>query len=244
MKTITTTTLALLTIVGLLAAGCAESETSDGPAPSYLADTWGITTSGFDGWDGTQFVIEDDGTAVATGEGVIHVDGLGSQTMRIEEQVEPQSRGGVTTVYITEAGGAQDEIYLSYDPVLGHLGFGDETIEMGVDLQPDGAFRVWRYRPETDIEETIIDRTDALGSYQYVEAAGGLADDSPYLLLMAFTLGQSPVYEARGILGHGYVDEAGAGTPAACDAFRVFCDCVACYARDGVGCTPCPKLDP
>ncbi len=238
-------TIALLALLAApLGLGCAEDEASGDPATNYLASTWGITTSGFEGWDGTQFVIEDDGIAVATGEGTIHVEGLGSQTLRIEEQVEPQSLGGQTTVFIAEQEGEQDEIYLVYDPVLGRLGFGDETIEMGVDAQPDGSFRVWRYRVATMVEETIVERTDALGSYQHVLANGGLEGDSPYLLLMAFALGQSPVYEARGILGHGYVDEAGASTPVACTLFRTFCDCVACYALDGAGCAACPTLEP
>ncbi len=236
-------TLPRVALLGLTAAlfapGCAEDEPPDDPVGVYLSETWGITVSGFAGWDGSQFEIREDGTAVARGEGIIHVEGLGSKAVSVDEEVAPQSRGGVTTLVIGEQDG--DVVYLSYDPVLGRVAFGDLTTEMGVDANPDGTFRVWRFSDELEADETLA-TTDGVGSYQHVEANGGLEDDSPYLLLMAFVLGQSPVYEARSTAPTGTGDIE-AGTPVACDLFRELCECVACHAKDGVGCDACPTLE-
>lgn len=232
---------ALAAVAALLGLSCAEDDPPPrDPVAAWLADTWGITTSGFEGWDGTQFEVLDDGTAVARGEGTIHVEGLGSEAVTIDEEVEPQSRGGATSVFLGVPG-SEDALYVRFEPVRTRLAFGDASVELGVDANPDGTFHVWRHVRDSDTEETLA-VTDGPGVYQHVEANGGLEDDSPYLLLMAFVLGQSPVYEARVLVSQGVEDVA--SPPVPCAAFEAFCNCVACHAKDGLDCTPCPTLDP
>ncbi len=231
----------LLGLLGLLAAllsSCAEDEQTPDPTRAYLSDTWGITLTGFEGLSSDRFEIREDGTAVTRGEGTIRVDALGTRALAVDEEVAPQSSGGATTAIIAEAGG--DISYLSYEPMIGRLAFGDLTTEMGIDANPDGTFRVWRFSDALEADETIA-TTDGVGSYQHVEANGGLEDDSPYLLLMAVALGHAPVYEARVWVRDG--TQAVASSLVACETFKAFCDCVACHALDGVGCDACPTLD-
>lgn len=245
MKKATATRLALLTLLALsvtvLASSCAEDEPAADPLWDHLAQNWGITLSGFAGLDSEQFEVLDDGTAVTRAEGTLHVEALGSMQIAIDERVAPQSLGGATTVVL--AGPGEDNIvYLAFEPVTNRLIFGDLTNEMGVDANPDGTFRVWRFDQATEEDETIA-VTDGVGSFQHVEANGGLEDDAPHLLLMGFVLGHLQLFEARST-NYKNPGTIMAGTPVACDVFPALCDCVACYALDGAGCTPCPTLDP
>lgn len=251
--TIQTPFAPLLTLACCLAlSGCASDDDTSPAEPedlvrAHLIDTWGISTSGFDTWDGTQFEFAADGTATAFGEGTIHVRGLGAADVIVTEIVEPASAGGMTTLHVSLADGSSERTF-EYVPEWGGIAFGGEEDGVAIDANPDGTYDVFTYDetfPFLEGEPTSAPVTveDGVEALWYLREYGDIETASPYVFLFAFALAHSPAYEARFQVKCNMNTSSIAAQPAVCDVFKDFCDCAACFVLGRAGaCEFCPEL--
>ncbi len=213
----------------------ATGDTGEETVQEYLKQKWGIRVTGFtEHWDTLE---TEDGTIIATGSGKISVDGLGESELSTETIISPMALGGDTTLFVSNTDGS-DSRYFLYNTVQNYITFGDLEQGVAVSKNPDGTYDLWTFAGES--QDNIVTVSDGYEALQVVEQYNGFKDISPYILLMAFAVAQTPAtLESRLAID---CDDT-AAEPAVCDIFREFCDCAACLVLDRDGaCDPCPKL--
>jgi hypothetical protein len=228
-------TMSSLVLVAALAS-CADSTADTGDDQtlgSYLKDKWGIVVGDF---SVDAFIVDDDGTQVLIDEGVITVDGLGSQELSTMTIIDPVASGGQVSFFVSNTD-LSDERYFLYDPVENYVTIGDLTRGVAVSKNPDETYDVWAFDGEAmDQFLTVPNGYEAL---RLVEQYNDFKAISPYIMLMAFAVAHTTVPEAR--IPTSCSDTA--VSPPVCEIFKEFCDCAACLVLDRQGaCDPCPGL--
>lgn len=235
MRLKTSKYISSLILVAALAS-CADNTADTGgdqALGSYLKDKWGIVVSDF-GVDA--FIVDDDGTQTLIDEGVITVDGLGSQELSTMTIIDPVASGGQVSFFVSNTD-LSDERYFLYDPVENYVTIGDLTRGVAVSKNPDDTYDVWAFDGEAmDQFLTVPNGYEAL---RLVEQYNDFKTISPYIMLMAFAAAHTTVPEAR-VPIHCYDT---AVSPPVCEIFKEFCDCAACLVLDRQGaCDLCPDL--
>ena len=228
-----------LTMVAALSAcsGGGASDTvdtgGDQTLAGYLKDKWGIVVSGFDGY---VFLVGDDGTQLLADDGVITVDGLGSQEVSTETIISPASQGGQISFFVSNAD-LSDERYFLFDQVENYVTIGDLTRGVAVSKNPDDTYDVWAFDGEAmDQFSTVANGYEAL---KLVEEYNDFKTISPYIMLMAIAAAHTTLPESRIPMTCGDT----ALSPPVCEIFKEFCDCAACLVLDRRGaCDLCPEL--
>ena len=199
----------------------------------YLKDKWGIAVSDF---SVDVFLVGDDGTQVLVDDGVITVDGLGSQEVSTETIISPASQGGQISFFVSNAD-LSDERYFLFDQVENYVTIGDLTRGVAVSKNPDGTYDVWAF--DGDAMDQFLTVPNGYEALKLVEQYNDFKSISPYIMLMAFAVAHTTVPEARIPTACGDT----AVSPPVCETFKEFCDCAACLVLDRQGaCDPCPQL--
>jgi len=188
-------------------------------------------------FDNADLLVGDDGTQLFIDEGVITVEGLGSQEVSTEVIVSPVSQGGQVSLFVSNLD-LSDERYFLFDEVENYITIGDLTRGVAVSKNPDDTYDVWAFDGEAmDSFSTVPNGYEAL---KLVEQYNEFKTISPYLLLTAFAAAHSTRLEARGGL---ICQWNTAAAPPICEIFKEFCDCAACLVLDRQGaCDLCPEL--
>ncbi len=228
-----TSCLALVAALSACSDDGASDTSGDQTLAGYLKDKWGIAVSDF---EGDAFIVGDDGTQVLLDDGVITVDGLGSQEVSTETIISPASQGGQISFFVANAD-LSEERYFLFDQVENYVTIGDLTRGVAVSKNPDGTYDVWAFDGEAmDQFLTVPNGYEAL---KLVEQYNDFKSISPYIMLMAFAAAHTTVPEARFPIRCGDT----AVTPPVCEIFKEFCDCAACLVLDRQGaCELCPEL--
>lgn len=199
----------------------------------YLKDKWGIAVSDF---AVDAFLVGDDGTQVLVDDGIITVDGLGSQEVSTETIIAPASQGGQISFFVANAD-LSDERYFLFDQVENYVTIGDLTRGVAVSKNPDGTYDVWAF--DGDAMDQFLTVPNGYEALKLVEQYNDFKSISPFIMLMAFAAAHTTVPEARVPIHCGDT----AVSPPVCEIFKEFCDCAACLVLDRQGaCDPCPQL--
>jgi len=207
---------------------------SDQTLREYLKVTWGIEVSDF---AVDAFIVDDDGTQLLIDDGVITVDGLGSQEVSTMTVIDPVSSGGQVSFFVSNLD-LSDERYFLFDPVENYVTIGDLTRGVAVSKNPDDTYDVWAFDGEAmDQFLTVPNGYEAL---KLVEQYNEFKTISPYIMLMALAAAHTTVPEARVPV---HCDDT-AVSPPVCEIFKEFCDCAACLVLDrrNGACDQCPDL--
>lgn len=241
MRTTLSKHISCLTLIAVLAACGGAADTDDGASDSgsdqtlaeYLKSTWGIVVSDF-GVDA--FIVDDDGTQTLIDDGVITVDGLGSQEVSTMTVIDPVASGGQVSFFVSNTD-LSDERYFLFDPVENYVTIGDLTRGVAVSKNPDSTYDVWAFDGEAmDQFLTVPNGYEAL---KLVEQYNDFKTISPYIMLMAFAAAHTTLPEAR-VPIHCFDTAA---PPPVCEIFKEFCDCAACLVLERTGaCDLCPDL--
>jgi len=213
---------------------------------AFLKDNFGIQMRGLE--QSADFVYESDGTLVASSDGVIEVDGLGSTEIFVHEIIYPQAEGGDVELYIEDRQ-TGDNRYFYYDPVDNFVVFvkeleeglgGLEDPERGatVSRNEDGTYSVWTFddavAPDEEVVQTVLDGYAALA---LVNEFAEFNEIPPFIALSAIAIGYTDVPEGRFPL---VCTTDTALRPPVCTSFKEFCDCAACQVSGREGCELCP----
>ena len=124
-----TACLVLVAALGSCSGGGPEdtAETAgDQSLAEHLKVNWGIAVDGF---SVDAFIVDDDGTQVLFDDGVITVDGLGSQEVSTQTVIDPAASGGQVTFFVANAD-LSEERYFLFDQV-DHLDLVVEIRDLG-----------------------------------------------------------------------------------------------------------------
>lgn len=231
-----TACLVLVAALGSCSGGGPEdtAETAgDQSLAEHLKVNWGIAVDGF---SVDAFIVDDDGTQVLFDDGVITVDGLGSQEVSTQTVIDPAASGGQVTFFVANAD-LSEERYFLFDQVENYVTIGDLTRGVAVSKNPDDTYDVWAFDGEAmDQFSTVANGYEAL---KLVEEYNDFKTISPYIMLMAIAAAHTTLPESRIPMTCGDT----ALSPPVCEIFKEFCDCAACLVLDRRGaCDLCPEL--
>lgn len=227
-----------LVVVAALASCSGDAGSGSGTdqtVADYLKRTWGITVR-LDDPDG-DFIADDDGVQIFSGDGTITVEGLGEHSFSTMTIVDPAALGGQVSFFVSNLD-LSDERYFLYDPVENYVTIGDLTRGVAVSKNPDETYDIWAF--DGDSMDQFLTVADGYEALRVVEQYNEFKSISPYLLLMAFSAAHAATPEARSTPS---CSTDTAATPPVCEIFKEFCDCAACLVLDRPGaCDPCPRL--
>ena len=241
MRTTISKYISCLTLSVALAACGGAADTDDGASDTggdqtlaeYLKSNWGIVVSDF---DVDTFIVDDDGTQTLIDDGVITVEGLGSQELSTMTIIDPVASGGQVSFFVSNTD-LSDERYFLFDPVENYVTIGDLTRGVAVSKNPDSTYDVWAF--DGDAMDQFLTVPNGYEALKLVEQYNDFKTISPYIMLMALAAAHTTVPEARTPTSCGDT----AASPPVCEIFKEFCDCAACLVLDRMDtCDLCPDL--